>query len=102
MKCQRTTFVDVREVKDPPRWKTTGARVSAIVEEFRGRYVVIGRPFQVLEGSYQPVFPVMIEFPSMLDARRWYDSDQYRGLKPLRLASTVSNAFFMEGTPTSR
>ena len=78
------------------------ARVRAVVEEFRGRYFVIRGPFQVLEGEYQPVFPVMIEFPSMLDARRWYASDEYRELKALRLASTVSNAFFMEGTPTSR
>lgn len=95
-------FVDVREVKDPAKMEDYRARVSAVVEEFRGRYVVIGGPFQVVEGSYQPVFPVMIEFPSMLDARRWYDSNEYRELKALRLAATVSNSFFMEGTPTSR
>lgn len=73
------------------------SRINAVVESFGGRYVVIGGPFEVLEGSYQPVFPVMIEFPSMADARRWYDSEEYRELKALRLLATVSNAYFMEG-----
>jgi uncharacterized protein (DUF1330 family) len=38
----------------------------------------------------------------MNDARRWYDSEDYRELKNLRAEATVSNAFFMEGTPPSR
>ena len=78
------------------------ARINAVVESFGGRYVVVGGPVQVVEGSYQPVFPVMIEFASLAEARRWYDSEEYRELKVMRLASTVSNAFFMEGPPASR
>lgn len=95
-------FVDVREIKDPVIMGDYRTRINAVVERFGGRYVVIGGPFQVLEGSYQPVFPVMIEFPSIQDARRWYDSDEYRELKALRLAATVSNAFFVDGTPANR
>ena len=90
-------FVDVREIKDTAKMEDYRARINAVVESFSGRYVVIGGPFQVVEGSYQPVFPVMIEFPSLADARRWYDSEEYRDLKALRLSATVSNAFFMQG-----
>jgi uncharacterized protein (DUF1330 family) len=39
----------------------------------------------------------MLEFPTMEQARRWYDSEDYRELKQLRLAATVSNGFFMAG-----
>jgi uncharacterized protein (DUF1330 family) len=95
-------LVDVREIKDAAKMDEYRARINPIVERFGGRYVVIGGPVQVLEGSYKPVFPVMIEFPSIADARRWYDSEEYRELKALRLSATVSNAFFMEGTPASR
>ncbi len=95
-------FVDVREIKDPAKMQNYRARINAVVESFGGRYVVIGGPFEVLEGSYQPVFPVMIEFASIGDARRWYNSDEYRDLKALRLEATVSNAFLMEGPPASR
>lgn len=93
-------LVDVREIKDAVKMEDYRKRIGAVVERFRGRYVVRGGPFQVLEGSYQPVFPVMIEFPTIDDARRWYNSDEYRELKQLRLSATVSNAFFMEGIAT--
>jgi len=43
------------------------------------------------------VFPVRIEFSSLERALKWYDSEEYRELKALRLAATVSNAFFMSG-----
>lgn len=95
-------LVDVREVKDAEKMEDYRARIGPVVERFGGHYVVIGGPFQVLEGSYHPVFPVMIQFSSMQDARLWYDSDEYRELKALRLAATVSNAFFMDGVPAGR
>jgi uncharacterized protein (DUF1330 family) len=44
------------------------------------------------------VFPVVIEFPSLEDAHRWYDSDEYRNPKALRLAATRGNAVFIDGT----
>ena len=90
-------LVDVREIKDPAKMEDYRARVAPVVEKFGGRYVVIGGPFEVVEGSYQPVFPVMIQFPSLDDARRWYNSEEYRELKQIRLAATVSNAVFMAG-----
>jgi len=95
-------LVDVREIRDSAKMDEYRARINPVVERFGGRYVVIGGPSQVLEGSYHPVFPVMIEFPCMADARRWYDSEEYRELKALRLSATVSNAFFLEGIPASR
>jgi uncharacterized protein (DUF1330 family) len=90
-------LVDVREIKDAAKMEEYKARVAPVVEKFGGRYLVIGGPFEVVEGSYQPVFPVMIQFPSLEDAHRWYNSEEYRELKQLRLAETVGNAVFMAG-----
>jgi uncharacterized protein DUF1330 len=41
------------------------ARITPVVEKFGGRYLVIGGPFEVLEGPSAPVFLVMIQFPDM-------------------------------------
>ena len=90
-------LVDVREIKDAAKMEDYRARVAPVVEKFGGRYVVRGGPFEVVEGSYQPIFPVMIQFPSLDDAHRWYNSEEYRELKQLRLAATVGNAVFMSG-----
>ena len=95
-------FVDVREIKDSAKMADYRSRINAVVERFDGTYVVVGGSFEVLEGSYRPVFPVMIQFPSIEHARGWYNSDEYRELKTLRLEATVSNAFLMEGASASR
>ena len=90
-------FVDIREIKDPAKMDEYRSRVAATVEKFGGRYIVRGGRFEVVEGSYQPVRLAMLEFPSMDQARRWYDSEEYRDLKQLRLGATVSNGFFIMG-----
>ncbi len=40
---------------------------------------------QTLEGDWKPKRIVVTEFPSIEQARRWYDSEGYRTLKALRL-----------------
>ena len=90
-------FVDVREVRDRAKLDDYRARVTPVVEKFGGRYLVRGGPFEVVEGQWQPVFPVLVEFPSMEQARRWYDSAEYRELKQLRLSITDSRGVFIAG-----
>ncbi len=40
---------------------------------------------------------VVLEFPSLAQARRWYDSEEYRGPKAMRLAASRANVIFAEG-----
>jgi len=91
-------LVDIREIKDAPRMDEYRSRVARTVEKFGGRYLVRGGPFEVVEGTYHLVRIAMLEFPSMDLARNWYDSEEYRELKQMRLAATVSNGFFMTGS----
>jgi len=90
-------FVDIGEITDAEKMEEYKSRVSPIVENFGGRYLVIGGPFEVVEGDWKPVFPVLIQFPSMEQARRWYDSAEYRDLKQLRLAATRGSGVFIDG-----
>ena len=90
-------LVDTREVKDAAKMDEYKARVTPVVEKFCGRYLVTGGPLAVVEGEWRPVFPVLIEFPSMDAARRWYDSEDYRELKQLRLSATSGSGVFLAG-----
>jgi len=90
-------FVDVREIKDPAKLDEYRKRVHAVIEKFGGRYLVRGGPFEVVEGEWHPVFPVLVEFPSMEAAHRWYDSEDYRELKVMRLAATAGSGVFLAG-----
>jgi uncharacterized protein (DUF1330 family) len=90
-------FVDVLRVKDAAKLEEYRGRVGPVVEKFGGRYLVAGGKSEVAEGQWRPTFPVIVEFPSLEQAHRWYGSNDYRDLKALRLAATDSNLVFIEG-----
>ena len=90
-------FFDNLETIDPAKLEEYKSLVAPVVEQYGGRYVVLGGKFKVVEGDWSPTFPVIIEFPSFEQAYRWYDSDEYHNLKKLRLSAVKSNAVFFEG-----
>jgi len=89
---------DVLEVTDQEKMEEYRGGVLSTVERYGGRYLTVGGKCDVVEGDWKPVFPVIIEFPSLEQAHRWYDSDEYRDLKALRLSATIGNAVIIEGT----
>ena len=84
-------IVDV-EVKNPQAYEAYKHAAAASIAQYGGRYLIIGGQCDVVEGNWQPVFPVLIEFPSLEQAHRWYDLEEYWELKALRLVATRSNA----------
>jgi uncharacterized protein (DUF1330 family) len=88
---------DVLKINDPEKMADYRSKVVDNVERHGGRYVVLGGPFDVVEGNWQPTFPVIIEFPNLEQAHKWYDSEDYAELKALRLAASEANAVFVEG-----
>ena len=89
----------IRQVLDPALLAAYRERVRATVEHYGGRYVFVGGVVEVVEGDWRPAFPVIIEFPSLAQARAWYDSPEYAPLKAQRLGATRGGAVFMEGLP---
>ena len=88
---------DIREVVDRDKMNKYREGVLPTVEEFGGRYLALGGPFDVVEGDWRPVFPVIIEFASLEQAHRWYRSVAYRELLDLRLQGSRGTAVFVQG-----
>lgn len=90
-------LLDNLEISDADKLERYKRDVGAVVRAYGGRYVVLGGEAELVEGNWKPTFPVMIEFPSFEQARRWYRSEDYRDLKALRLSSGRFNAVLIEG-----
>lgn len=90
-------FFDILSITDEQGMQHYRERVMATVDHYGGRYVAIGGPLELIEGEARPTFPVVIEFPSMEQAQRWYGSPEYADLKQLRQRSATANAFFLQG-----
>lgn len=89
---------DVREVHDHDAMNDYVDRVTDTVTAFGGEYVVIGGPWQLVEGDWHPTYPVLIGFPSLERAHEWYSSELYAPLRDLRHAASTSDAVFFDGT----
>ena len=89
---------DVREIHDHDAMNDYVARVAETVTAFGGAYVVVGGPWQIVEGDWHPAYPVLIEFPSLERAHEWYASELYAPLRDLRHAASTSDAVFFDGT----
>jgi uncharacterized protein (DUF1330 family) len=85
------------EVTDPAGFEEYRKQVSATIQKYGGRYVVRGGACQLLEGERQPARLVVIEFSSAEEARRWYDSEEYRHPKALRMKTARSRLLLVEG-----
>ncbi len=85
------------DVKDAAAFEEYRKQVPATIAKHGGRYLVRGGRVERVEGTWNPKRIVVLEFPSIEQARRWYDSEEYRGPKALRMTCTVTDAVFVEG-----
>jgi uncharacterized protein (DUF1330 family) len=88
---------DITEIHDEQKMAEYRDGVIATVAQFSGRYIVIGGTVDLLEGAHKPVFPVIIEFPSLAQAHSWYESEEYGPLREARRSATSSSAYFVAG-----
>ncbi len=71
----------------------------ATVAQYGGRFVVRGGAAEVVEGEWAPQRLVILEFPSVNQAKEWAASDAYAPARELRQAASSSNIVVVEGVP---
>jgi uncharacterized protein (DUF1330 family) len=89
-------IVDVN-VHDPAGFDEYRKRVPATIEKYGGQILVRGGKYEKLEGNWQPTRVVLLEFPSLERAKRWYDSEEYREPKALRFKTAKTDLILVEG-----
>jgi uncharacterized protein (DUF1330 family) len=85
------------DVKDPVRYEAYKSVVPPTLEKFGGRFVVRGGATHTMEGSWAPRRLVIVEFPSVEQAKAWWDSPEYAEAKALRQATSDSHLIIAEG-----
>jgi len=85
------------DVKDPVRYADYRAMVPPTFEKFGGRFLVRGGRTETLEGDWAPKRFVVVEFPSMEQAKAWWASTEYADAKALRQATAVTQMIVAEG-----
>ena len=85
------------EVHDSETFERYREKVPATIAAFGGRYIVRGGEVTPLEGALPAPRVVVIEFDDRAAAERWYHSDDYQEILPLRLNSANGTAVIVDG-----
>ena len=85
------------EVHDPAGYEAYKTLAGSTVEAHGGKYIVRGGQTEVLEGHWQPKRIVVLEFPSMAQAKRWLNSEEYAEPRKMRHRTAKTNMIVVEG-----
>ena len=89
-------IVDI-DIRDAAGLEEYRKQIPATLTKYGGRFIVRGGRFERVEGNWLPKRLVLLEFPSIERAKQWYDSEEYRPLKEMRLKASDSNIVLVDG-----
>jgi len=84
------------EVTDPKHYDEYRGQVQATIDKYGGRFLVRGGKAEAFEGV-PPKRLVVLEFPSVDQARKWYSSPEYAPLITLRQKGSRGRLLLVEG-----
>jgi uncharacterized protein (DUF1330 family) len=85
------------DVRDPEQYERYKAASPDAVHAGGWHFIVRGGELAVLEGDWEPSRLVILEFPDLEAARRWYESTEYEEAKRLREGAANLRMVAVEG-----
>jgi uncharacterized protein (DUF1330 family) len=85
------------KVTDPKQYEDYKRLAQLAIARYGGRYLARGGETIVLEGTWQPNRIVVIEFPDLAQARKFYDSPEYRSARAARASAAQMNMVCVAG-----
>lgn len=75
-------------------------RIASTLEPFSGRFLIHGGGrVEEMEGSWDGIGVIVIEFPDRASAQGWYSSDAYQAILPLRTRNSTMDTILVDGVP---
>ncbi len=85
------------EVTDPATFDDYRKRVPSTIAQYGGKYLARGGKVEELEGDWSPKRMVVVEFPTMAQALKWYRSPEYAPLIKLRQKGANCRIILVQG-----
>mgnify|MGYP001380688620 CR=1 FL=1 len=85
------------KVTNPENYKHYVEKVTEVVENFGGEFLVRNGEHQVFEGNDKFPRIIIIKFPSYERALEWYNSEEYKPIKQIRLDNSEGSNIIIKG-----
>lgn len=87
-------------VDDKEAYAEYAKRVTPALAKYNGKFLVRGGKFEILEGKNEYERNIVVEFPSVDIAKKFYNSKEYQKAKSFRDGKADFNAIVVEGFNT--
>jgi uncharacterized protein (DUF1330 family) len=85
------------DVHDTALFEEYRRLVPPTIAQYGGKYLVRGGATDSKEGGWTPKRLVLLEFPSMAQAKAWYHSNEYAPALAMRLKAAKNRMVIVEG-----
>jgi uncharacterized protein (DUF1330 family) len=86
------------EVTDPAAYEDYRKQTPAAIAKHGGKFLVRGGRVESLEGGWAPKRLIVVEFPSMEQALKFYRSPEYTPLIKIREKASKGKLIIVDGT----
>jgi uncharacterized protein (DUF1330 family) len=90
-------FIAQINVKDPTVYQKYLDGFDDVLNDYEGEVVSVDDDVAVLEGKWPFKRTVIIRFVDEAEAKRWYESDEYKAIMKFRRRASHSNIILAEG-----
>ncbi len=90
-------IVDTK-VEHPDEYEEYKKLAKPIIEKYGGTYLARGGELDIRETDlWTPSRMVLVEFPDMVSARAFVDSEEYAPIRPMRRRNAKCTLFLLDG-----
>ena len=90
-------LVDTK-ISNSENYEIYKSKAKPIAEKFGGKYLTRGGDMDIVQNDlWSPTRLVLVEFPSIDNARAFHDSNDYAEIKKIRLENAESTLVILEG-----
>ena len=86
-------------VKDEDGFNEYAEKATRTVEQYGGKFIVLGATAKAIEGPEPNGASVIIKFDSVKDAESWLNSPEYSAVKGIRHRTADARQYLVEGLP---
>ena len=85
------------KITNPENYKEYVEKVTPLVKKYGGEFLVRAGEFKIFDGETKFPRIIILKFPSYEKALEWYNSDELKPVKQMRLDNSTSNSIIIKG-----
>jgi uncharacterized protein (DUF1330 family) len=90
-------FIAHINIQDRVEYRRYEDGFDEIFAKYQGKVIALDDRPSLLEGTWPYTRVVMIRFPDEIEARRWYESEEYQQLMQHRVAAAKADVVLVHG-----